>query len=717
MAIDMTRFIVRFVEEAREHIDQMIQGISNLEDDPAEQENINTIFRSAHTIKGSSSMLKLLTISDTAHKLEDVLGALREGTITFSPALGQILLRAIDVLAGLVDIAEKKGSFPEVDESLFTALSQAAKGEIETNQENLESAKPAQKEIVTGLDPEPEHTENEEKQGNADITFKTSETVRIQLPKLDELIKLMGEVVSSHTLMQQRLLDLQQLDAELDINITAAEFQLNLKKYQKSLRDDVLAQQLLMEELHDKALIMRMLPLSIVFDPASRLIRELARSVGKNIKCHIKGAEIELDRQMIDKLSDPIVHLLRNAVDHGIEESQLRQAAGKTEQGLIELSAHQEGAWVNIVIQDDGGGLPVEKVRKKAISKEIISAEEAEALTEKEIMALIFLPGFSTNEIITDLSGRGVGLDVVKKTIVEDLQGVIDVDSTKNGTRFLLKLPLSLAMMRVFLCEVERVTFGFTAQYISSLVRVPAKKLMNVADRWAVNIDNEFIPVVSLADLLGIKRATTTADELLLVIVKTHNEKLALIIDELIDEYDMVLKPLPAYMQKLTLVTNMVMTGKSQLVSVLNVAELMKNTTMHRIQSARQDEKTDREQKAAHILVVDDSLNTREIEKDVLEASGYQVTTAEDGIDGWHKANAEQFDAILTDVEMPGMDGFTLTQRLRQDDKFQHIPIIIITSREKEQDKLRGIEVGADAYIVKGDFEQSSLIDTLHNLL
>jgi len=715
MAIDMKRFVLRFVEEARSHIELLENGLAKLERDPNEVETINTIFRSAHTIKGSSRMLKLITISETAHKLEDVLGALREGNIGFSSELGRLLLNSVDLISNLVDIAEKNEKLPEVNQQLCERLSHAAQGnmgDLSVQQSEPENKIVSKKQHMTVL----EESSSQVQQSSPDIALKTTDTVRIQLSKLDELIKLMGEVVSSHALMQQRLLDAKKIEAELPPQLVNSDLSSNLKTFQKQLRDDVLAQQLLMEELHDKALIMRMLPLSIVFDPAARLIRELARSVGKNVECRIKGGEIELDRQMINKLSDPVVHLLRNAIDHGIEAPDIRQAKGKSQFGQVKLSAHQDGTWVVIVIQDDGAGLSIEHIRNKAVSKGVYTQAEADVLTEKEVIELIFQPGFSTNAIITDLSGRGVGMDVVKKTIVEDLQGVIDVVSNDQGTTFSLKLPLSLAIMRVLLCQVAGICFGFTAQYISTLVRVKVGDLIRVAERLIINHGSELIPVVSLASLLSLKESQPTKKEMLLVIVKTHNEKLALIINELIDELDMVIKPLPSHMQKMPLATGMVMTGKNELISILNVSQLIKRASQEQ-RSMEALPMSSSKQNHRHVLVIDDSLNTREIEKDVLEAHGYRVTTARDGIEGWQKACADHFDAILTDVEMPGMDGFSLTQRLRQDDKFRHIPIIIVTSREKEEDKIRGIEVGADAYIVKGDFEQSNLIETLHNLL
>jgi len=760
MAIDMSRFIVRFVEEARDHIEKLESGVAMLESDPNEQENINTIFRSAHTIKGSSRMLKLLTISDTAHKLEDVLGALRDSTIHFTPELARILYRAIDALAILIDIAEKKDLLPELDQSLCNILEQAASGDFSaadtstaTDENNVtlkdedkkkaaitESIKETKQESLknsnkTSLGKDnttdealviSSQSDKNVAQSDSNIVLKTSDTVRIQLSKLDEVIKLMGEVVSSHSLMHQRVVDFKQLEFEINSNQhQQSGFASHLKKFEKNLHNDVLSQQLLMEELHDKAMIMRMLPLSIVFDPAARLIRELARSVDKEVECVIKGGEIELDRQMIDKLSDPIVHLLRNAVDHGIETPQARKAAGKASLGQVQLTARQDSGWVVIDIKDNGAGLPIENIRKKALSKGLFTETEIEALTEKEVMDLIFLPGFSTNAIITDLSGRGVGLDVVKKTIIEDLHGVIDIASNDTGTTFSLKLPLSLAIMRVLLCEVSNISFGFTAQYISSLVQVKKQQIKVIAERQVINIGSELIQVVSLAKLLGLQTSASSEktlaqekNELLLVIIKTQNDKLALIIDSLVDEQDMVIKPLPIHMKNLPLVTGMVMTGKRELVSILNVPKLVKNVRqLAKNKSLSAQSKSVDKTKPYHVLVVDDSLNTREIEKDVLEASGYSVTTAEDGVDGLAKARSEDFDAILTDVEMPKMDGFTLTQQLRQDERFKHTPIIIVTSREKQEDKLRGIEVGADAYIVKGDFEQSNLVETLQNLL
>lgn len=741
MALDIKKFVARFVEEARDHIALLGDGLDALERDPADRENINTIFRSAHTIKGSSRMLKLITISDTAHNLEDVLGAMREGSLAYSSELGQLLYRGVDTLAALVDRLAEGGELPTVDESLCNALALAAKGESITvpaatasPPENCADEEISSVQIIAPPPLAPSATGHSEQHSTIESKLKASDTVRVKMSKLDELIKLMGEVISGHARSRQRLIDIHEIERmNFDTATTASEtgrtaLKTSLHGFALTLRDDVLAQELLMDELHSKALIMRMLPLSIVLDPVGRMVRELADSVGKDVECLVSGSEIELDRQLIDKLNEPVLHLLRNAVDHGIEMPAVRQAAGKLERGRITLSVRQDGGWVLIEIADNGGGIPIEVIREKAVRKGFLTDEKALALNEQEIIELIFLPGFSTSPIITDISGRGVGMDAVKRCIVDDMQGVVSVENRPGlGTTFALRLPLSLAIMRVLLVEVGGIPFGFSAQYVAKLLRVPQSEILNIAERRAVIIRNEFVPVVPLEEMLRIPphhtRSTTQSKKhegLLLLVVHVHSEKLALIVDDLLDERDMVIKPLPKHMSHLTMVSGMVTTGKNELVDILHVPVLLEMA-----RSARGEALLHRENTVAlnmdgpllRVLIVDDSLNTREIEKDVLEAHGYLVTLAEDGLDGLRKAQLGEFDAVLTDVEMPNMDGFTLTERLRQIDKYRDKPIIIITSREKEEDKRRGIQVGADAYIVKGDFDQSNLIDILRNLL
>lgn len=732
MALDLQKFILRFIEEAREHLGRLGEGLAQLDAGHSDREGVNALFRSAHTIKGSSRMLRLASITAVAHQVEEVLGSLREGSQTYTPALGQLLYRAVDHLAALVDALAQSGnaaSLPPADEALCQALAQAGQPATGPQEEVGQvaappvPAAPPQAAPVAIPTPAPAPLVGPGAApavapANAPPQLQAAQTVRVRLDKLDGLVKLMGEVVASHARLRQRLADIQALLRELGEAPPPA-----LLVFERQLKDDVQAQEVLMHELHDKTLVMRMLALAIVFEPAARLVRELARSVGKEVECQVSGSEIELDRQLIDQLADPIIHLIRNAVDHGIEPPDVRRAAGKPAQGRVQLSARQDGGWVVIELSDDGAGIALQAVRDKAVKKGLLSADKAAALSDQEAIDLIFLPGFSTSSMITDLSGRGVGMDVVKQTVLDELQGSVSVHTRSGmGTTFSLRLPLSLAMLRVLLVQVQGQAFGFTAQHVAELVRLPRSALLPMAEREAVIVRNEFVPVVALDALLQLPAtapartlAAPPEASLLLVVLQVRHDKIAVCVDSLLDERDMVIQPLPPHMRRLPLVSGMVTTGSNALVSVLHAPALLEQARRQR--AAVQPVVVASARAPYRVLVVDDSLNTREIEKDVLQAYGYDVTLAEDGQDGLRKALAQPFDAILTDVEMPYMDGFTLTAQLRQQPQYQGTPIVIITSREKEEDKRRGMQVGADAYIVKGDFDQSNLVETLRTLL
>ncbi len=718
MALDIKKFIGRFVEEAKEHLGRLASGLAEIEQGAVSAEKINSLFRSVHTLKGSSRMLKLEPITQVSHSLEDLLSALREERVTVNPPVIALLYQGVDALSDQIQQLIAHGqvdALSSVNAQLCQQLTAIAEGEV-LNTAVMAAVKPAELELR-------ELQTSGSSSATAQPTLTASDTVRVKLDKLEELINLMGELVSSHAGMRQLAGTAQRLGQQLQEQLQGS-LPVAIQQFSRDMRDIVLSQESLMQELHDKTLQMRMLPLAIVLDPAARLVRDMARSLNKKVECRIYGSEIELDRQMIDQLADPIIHLLRNALDHGIETPAIRQQKGKPAQGLLQISARQDGGWVVLEVRDDGMGLSLSAIRDKALKKGLVSSEQLAEMSEQQISDLIFEPGFSTSNMITEFSGRGVGMDVVKRSIVDDLQGVISLHSRADeGTCFTLRLPLSLAMMRVLLVRAGEQVLGFTAQYVTELISVDPDALISVADRNAVIIRNEFVPVIQLVDLLKLpqesapKRSLSrTRSDLLLLVIRVHTEKLALIVDELLDERDLVIKQLPEHLSFNPLISGMVTTGHNELVSLIHVPYVLDIARQSRQPSAKRAQ-ADQDKPKKRILVVDDSLNTREIERDVLEAWGYHVTLAEHGQEGLDKALAEQFDAVLTDVEMPVMDGFTLTARLREHERYQECPIIIITSREKESDRRRGIEVGADAYIVKGSFDQNSLVDTLKVLL
>lgn len=520
MALDIRRFIQRFVEEAADHLPRLREGINALEQGNADREQINELFRAAHTLKGSSRMLKLVPITALAHSTEELLSALREGTLTITSEMTSLLNQAVDELTDFVGrLAEGATGeeLPAADAALCSALENAAHGQLPTQPSSPVPVAPA----AAPTSPSTPVSESE---------LRLSDTVRVRLNRLDDVIRLMGEVLSGHHHLHSLVDQARELSATLP-----ADQQSPFQAFHRELKDSVLTHDSLMSDLHDRALQMRMLPLSVVLDPFAQMSRELAQSLGKQVDCRVRGSEIELDRQMIDRLSDPLIHLLRNALDHGLEPPAERQAAGKPPRGQLVIEARQDAGWVVIEMHDDGAGIALDAVRPKALAKQLVSEEQLKALSEQETLELIFLPGFSTKSMITDFSGRGVGMDVVKRTVVDELNGDLQLASVSGrGTRFTLRLPLSLAMMRVLLVNVGGVTLGVTAPYVSELVECSTDTFIDTAGQRTLILRNEFVPVVSLAQLLKLPSTTSSNESSLLLVVHQRHQKLALIIDSLI---------------------------------------------------------------------------------------------------------------------------------------------------------------------------------------
>ncbi|MCF1183776.1 response regulator [Marichromatium gracile] len=721
MAIDLQRFLQRFVTESHGHLGELEAQLSAMaRDEPLGRDELDAAFRAAHTIKGSARMLKLGVIAETAHALEDVLGALREGHLAPSPELAATLLECHDAIGDLVAAATTPEQLPaHPDSALLARL--------------LEHATPTAAAAQTHAAPAPEPPPAPpapappgEARTPPRLDLRPTETVRVGLDKLDGLIRLMGELIATQGRYRQRLLEARALDVELarllEDHPALAEHVAGRQRFTRALRDLVQEQERLTSELGDCALGLRMLPLATLFEPIARIAREQGRALGKQVDCHASGGEIELDRHIVERLGDALVHLLSNAVDHGIESPEARRGAGKPALGRIEISARKDGAGVAIDIRDDGRGLDRARILERAVRQGLVEPEQATTLEPTQIAELIFRPGFSTSELVTEVSGRGVGMDVVRRTVVEELHGTIAVtDTPGQGTRLTLKVPLSLALMRVLLFEAGGRVFALTAQHVERLIRVALDTTLQVAGQPTLTLDGTCLPLITLSALLGLERETgaPSPPAPLIIVIGTARAKLGLIVDRLVDERDMVIKPLPAHMRALApvgeLVGGFVTTGDETLVSVLQAPALLAAARLEADAPAR--DATTAPASAHHVLVVDDSLNTREIERDLLESSGYRVTLAEDGLEALDKAQRQRFDAVVSDVEMPGLDGFSLTARLRENSDYRTTPIVIVTSRADEADRRRGIEVGANAYIVKGDFAQSSLVDTLRGLI
>ena len=749
MAFDRNKFLARFVDEAREHCNLISNGLLSLEQDPGDAEMLNSLFRSAHTIKGSARMMQFVALSDLAHHMEDVLDAVRGNVIRLNVSVSDPLFRALDSISGMLDIISATGKSGDAPEAILKELAKAATGgSVSDDTSKTQPEEPSaaislenqETKTVSSLKPDfgiPSLQPVKRKPQRTNSNNQT-EYYRINSARLDELISLMGEIVSEQGRFKKTVERFKEIEVssthffstladslkgDLDNSSreqlleNATNIRLLWSKKIEQLFDACVVKEHLVGELQESAMALRMLPMGTVFDSLRRTVRELARESGKDIDFIVSGGETELDRKIVEKIGDPLVHMIRNAIDHGLESPEERIKLGKPSKGKICLMAYFGSGRVTIAISDDGRGISLDKIRDRALAKKIFDETTIAKMTRIMLLDLLFTPGFSTSPIITELSGRGVGLDVVKKNIVEDLHGAIEIKSEVGvGTTFCLRLPITLAVSSLAILSVCGKFFAVAVNSIVELISVRKIDIIDIVNKRAVRIQDQIIPIVNLASVLGLHSdPELDSPELLLLIVIKGEEKLGLIIDDYLDKEDMIVKPLPKHIQNLRILTGVTVGVGGSVISVLNISELFQISRS--LTSDLPGVKQTVSEKSATILVVDDSFSTREIEKSILEAYGYAVSTAEDGEAALKMTQNAMFDLVITDVEMPRLDGFSLTERLRADDRYKHIPVIIVTSRENASDKSRGIAVGADAYIIKGVFDQTNLLETVRNLI
>ncbi|MBF0183052.1 MAG: hybrid sensor histidine kinase/response regulator [Magnetococcales bacterium] len=572
-----------------------------------------------------------------------------------------------------------------------------------------------------------------------------SATIRIPAERLDELINLSGEIALLHRRQLQRAVELRQLassarklgkhfqklendlqeptDRDLWFSLGEPLQEMRHLAYQtaSAFSADADLQSFLVEHLQSKTLHLRMLPLSNLFNSLARSVRDVATSLAKEVRFVVDGGEASLDKKIIERLGEPLMHMIRNAIDHGIEGVEQRLAAGKPAAGLVRLFAGYEGGNVIIELSDDGAGIPLTKIKEKALKLKLVDEALLPLMSDREVVQLIFHPGLSTSSFITDISGRGVGMDVVRKNIVDDLKGEIAVETVAGqGSRFTIRLPATLAVRNLLVVTAGGSMFAFLSDFVDEIIHIAPDEILPMAGYAAIRLREQFVPVTTMAELLEQPGWEQDArkKKLAVLIVSNGAERLGIVIDTLVDQGAMMIKPLPAHMQSNSWVSGVTQSGNQDAICLLHVPGLISRAKRENLSQQRTalTESSDHRQ-TIRILVADDSINTSEIERSILESYGYQVEVANDGLAAWGKLQKGSFDLLITDVEMPRMDGFTLVKTVRESSRYAELPVIMVTSLEKEEDKRRGMLVGANAYIVKGDFQQTTLLDTVRTLI
>ena len=752
----LKKLLATFRIEADEHLQVMSAGLIELENNPAEvryAEIIETVFREAHSLKGAARAVNLREIESVCQSMESVFAALKGRQLTVSPPLFDLMQEALDDLGTLLSAegAAMAIAGKSAIASLTQRLADALQGQLiqATTDQPVASVKQAPIAPFVPSDPAPiemalavaAHTPSP-------APNLASETVRVSTQKLDAVMRQTEELLAPRLASAQRAFELREVAASFanrkkqharirptlrlieccvekgDSGNGSARGLPRLqtpelpKRELAKLLEYLGAEQLFMKTLeerllrlskfaaHDQRALagmtdnllhdvkeMQLMPFASLLEIFPRFTREFARDQGKQVELVFHGGEIEIDRRILDEMKDPLMHLLRNCIDHGIEQPAIRQGKGKPPQGTITVAiAQQDGGKIEILVADDGAGIDTAKVKAAALKLNLVSAEEAEKLSEQEAQALAFQSGISTSQIITDISGRGLGLAIVREK-VERLGGVVALESGSvgmtndggaqdTGTSFRITLPLMLATFRGVLVRAGAHYFVIPALSVERATRADQQDIQTVENRTTIALDGQAVALVSLSDVLELPRQSSAADtpeKTTVVILGTGSQRVAFHVDEILGEQEVLVKALGRQLARVRNVAGASVLGTGQVVAVLNVPDLLKSA-VKQVAPPPVAAETHGMVAKQSILVVEDSITSRALLKNILESAGYRITTAVDGVDAYTTLKTGTFDLIVSDVEMPRMDGFDLTAKVRADKQLAELPVVLVTA-------------------------------------
>jgi two-component system chemotaxis sensor kinase CheA len=671
-----------FAQEAEGRLAQLGQLLLQLEQTGDDETLVRSIFREIHTLKGSSAVAGLDDVSRIAHDLEELVDNLRAGEQPVTAEVIDTLLRGADQLSTTINTAQNRGRVAVPAE----AAQETDNGTRPHKESGMDRAGSRAVAVPNGVPPP---TGSPANSGRAESS--RAAVISVPLERLDELTRLVGETASAHLRIGRMLKDRFKIDPA-----TSTEFN-ELSR--------------LLNDLQDRAMRTQMVPVSTITDQLHRAVRDLSRAQGKSVRWEARGTETELDRGVLHQLSDSLVHLVRNAVDHGIESPEERQAAAKHAQATVRLHAMQLGSEVIIAVTDDGRGIDVAGVAHQADRRGI----DTDGMTDDEILGLTFQPGLSTTSFVTDVSGRGVGLDVVR-TNVESVHGRVEVRSEPGvGTEFRIIVPITTAVLRCLLVEAGGQSFALPFhRVLLSKANEPAV-VTRAEGRPVIRVEGNAIPVQVLAETLGLSAGRGTKGPL--VVLTDTARRHAFQVDRLIGQRDVVIKALNPLLPRLPAVAGASVEPDGSILVVLDPPGLMQRAKHASRTTETKAHIEGSPVKRRSILVVDDALTIRELQRSILERAGFDVRVAVDGRHALSALAEAPSDLVLTDIEMPNMDGFALTEAIRAHPTLANIPVLILSSRTSAVDRQRGLDAGADGYIQKSGFDEASLLAAVNRLL
>ncbi len=712
----LRELLADFKIEAAEHHSVITDGLLKLEKQPPPElykTIIETTFREFHSLKGAARAVNQIDIERICQSMESVFQQLKKGTFTLNPGHFDLLYKGLDFLN--VMLADIDNTNKTISSGMYLPLLKA----IENTVKNFTNTqKPAETtETIFQFSKTEEPLEQLEQEPVLSVPEPVlidkqlaKDTVRISTRKLENLLRQAEEFIAVKATLGYYIHEIQKTNHE-DQSIIQRElnhFHRNLSRMVDDLLFDIKSTLLF--------------PFSSLLDIVPKIVRDLGKEFDKEIHLTIHGAETEIDRRILEAMKDPLIHIIRNCIDHGLETTAVRIKKGKPKAGIIAIDINQEdGKQVILKLTDDGAGINRQVLTEKVIKAGLATLASINRMSDQELLSFIFRSGISTSPIITDLSGRGLGMAIVMEKVT-GLGGNIIVSSEPDkGTTFSITLPLTLSTFRGVLVKVNEHQFIIPTTSVNRAVRIKQNEILYAESKPFFYRNNESIALVELSSVLGIpqrKKQKAINAYFPVLILSSAQHRIGFIVDEVIGEQEGIVKEMGPQLIHVKNIAGATILGNGQVIPILSVSELIDTALQSstNLSVAKQEDEVSAVP-VLNILVAEDSITSRTLLRNILESAGFVVKTAVDGLEAFQFIQSERYDLVVSDVEMPNMNGFELTAKIRNDERFTNIPVILVTALSSDFDKQRGMEAGANAYIVKSNFEQSNLVDTIKRLI
>jgi two-component system, chemotaxis family, sensor histidine kinase and response regulator WspE len=740
-----------FRMDAEGQIQALTAGLLALERNPAAADQLEACMRAAHSLKGAARVVGLEVGVRIAHVMESAFVAAQRGELSLRQAQIDVLLRGVDLLNRIAGTPEaeigqwagaKQAEVGAFDAALSAVLAGGAEPAAEARPPDTPQAAPA-----PAAEAKPAGFVDRRSSAAADVRENAERVLRVTAENLDRLLGLAAEsLVESRWLkpFAGSLLRLKRLQGDagraLDGLAEAlagrelgerGEAALVLARRRAQECQQLVSQRLIEMELfdsrssnlahrlYDAVLASRMRPFADGVRAFPRMVRDLGRSLGKEVRLEIVGQDVQVDRDILEKLDAPLGHLLRNAVDHGVEEPAERRAAGKPAEAAVRIEARHAAGLLQIAVSDDGRGVDLERLRAAVVARNLTTAEVAGRLSEAEMLEFLFLPGFTMKDTVTEISGRGVGLDVVQ-TMIKQVRGTIHVSSRAGGgTRFQLQLPLTLSVVRTLLVIVGGEPYAFPLANVVRTLQLPRQRIRQLEGRQHFEFDGRSVGLVSAHQILG-GEPPAAGNVLPVVVVGGADETYGLVMDRFLGERELVVQPLDPRLGKVPDIAAGALMEDGAPALIVDVDDLLRSVAKlvagGRLSTVQRGARGGGKARK-RVLVVEDSLTVRELERKLLDNAGYEVEVAVDGMDGWNALRTGRFDLVVSDIDMPRMDGIELVTLIKKDAKLKSLPVLIVSYKDREEDRQRGLEAGADYYLTKSSFHDETLLQAVADMI